>query len=108
RVAFAARDPSGAECECGAAARASRLDVHDRHAGEPERRQDLVPGGDTAVHGPAEGGLEAAPADVRIRERRADGMATEPRERHLGKTPEGVDTHTRDEDGPHGASGAKA
>ena len=57
-VVLPGSDGAGREHQRGAAARAAGLDVDDRHAGQPERAEHLVPGRDARVHGRAERGLE--------------------------------------------------
>ena len=59
-VVLAGADRAGRELQRGAAARAAGLDVDDRHAGARERAEHLVAGGDAAVRGAAERGLERA------------------------------------------------
>ena len=72
RVVLAAGDLGGGQGERRATAGAPRLDVDDRHAGEPERGEHLVAGRDAAVDRAAERGLEAAALDAGVaRARRA-------------------------------------
>ena len=72
RVVLAGGDLGGAPSdERRAAAGAAGLDVDDRHAGQAERGQHLVAGGDAAVDGAAERGLEAAAPDAGVAQRGA-------------------------------------
>jgi len=85
----------------GAAARAPRLDVDDRHTGEPERAEHLVAGGDARVHGRAEGGLE--PRVAGIGERTAHGGDGHVGDRDAVEAPERMDPDARDLDAGHHA-----
>ena len=97
-----------AERERRAAARAARLDVHDRYAREPERGEHLVPGRHTSVHGAAEGRLKPAAAEAGIAERRAHGLDAERREAEIRKPAERMEADAGDVDGPHAAAARKA
>ena len=57
-VVLAAADRRRAERQRGRARRAAGLDVDDRAAGQRQRAEHAVPGGDAAVGGAAEGGAD--------------------------------------------------
>src|SRR5213595_3647517 len=91
-----------------AAARAARLDVHDRHTREPEGGQHLVAGRHAAVDGAAEGGPEGAPPDPGVGERLAHGVHAERGEALLREAAEGMEADAGHVDRPHASSGRKA
>ena len=61
-----------------------------------------------AVHGAAEGRLEAATADAGIGQRRPHGLHAERGEAPVGKATEGMQADTGDVDGRHARTGRKA
>src|SRR5262245_31834605 len=109
RVVLSAGDLCRGQGKGRGATGAARLDVDDRHAGQPEGRQHLVAGGDASVDRAAEGGLEAAALDPGVAQRGPHRLHAERGETAVHEASERVQADTGDVDGSHDATaGAKA
>src|SRR5262249_11473076 len=97
-IVLTARHLGGGEGQGGAAARATRLHVHDRHAGEAQRGEYLVTRRHTARDGATEGSLKFAGPDARIRECVAHRRDAERSERAVREAPERMEADTADVD----------